>query len=551
MQTIRARLLALVLISLGALIIVAGTGIATLLSTRASLREISEVNLPEIVALATISEGQTAIRSENRLAGVKFDQADELRQILARKATIWTRIDQAWAVHQTLPRTPDEEAALQRLRTAWAAWKAADQKIHTAIEALAGAGDDEARATRRKEYEQLLAAAAPLFSTAEEDLNKLIDIAQRDAADAKASALAGSERGGAAMLGASVLALLLLLAVGYFMANGVLRTLGGEPEEALQVVEQIAGGDLRQAIRVKAGDQQSLIAHQGRMQERLRSMLQEVTTAVGQTDGAAQALSETAQRAAASSAATNDATVSIKAAVEQMSASIGVIADNARSALAVAGEAGAYSADGGRVIEQTVREINDIADTVRATAGSMSGLGESSSRISSVVQVIREVADQTNLLALNAAIEAARAGEMGRGFAVVADEVRKLAERTAKATNEINGMVVHIQDETGKATSAMEAAVRKVGVGVELAGSAGSAIDSIRGSVGRLVAMVNEIGSAINEQSSASQSIAQRTEQMAQASEENSQAVRASAAAAGTLGHLAGNLRAAVGQFRV
>lgn len=133
----------------------------------------------------------------------------------------------------------------------------------------------------------------------------------------------------------------------------------------------------------------------------------------------------------------------------------------------------------------SIEGMNQIAQTVKKNATSISNLGSSSVEIGEIIETIDEIADQTNLLALNAAIEAARAGEQGRGFAVVADEVRKLAERTTKATKEISSTISSMQNEIQNVVSSMEEENEKVENVALAANSSGDILKDVEDAVVR------------------------------------------------------------------
>jgi methyl-accepting chemotaxis protein len=317
-------------------------------------------------------------------------------------------------------------------------------------------------------------------------------------------------------------------------------------------MEAIANGDLSQRVPQAGGDEIGIMLNKlATMQNSLRELIGAVSSNVKHLNRAAAELSASSSSSARASESQSEAASSMAASVEQLSVSIDQVEEHALEARNVTLNSGSQSEEGGRIIHQTAEEMRNIAEAVNATASTIRQLEDFSGQISSIVGVIKDIADQTNLLALNAAIEAARAGEQGRGFAVVADEVRKLAERTANSTQEITSMIDKIQQGTGRAAQEMEAGVRRVNDGVNLAHQAGDSVTGIRTGSEKVTRVVDDINLALKEQAVAAREIAQKVEKIAQGAEANSTAINQTAASAQQLESLAGDLQRLASRFRV
>jgi methyl-accepting chemotaxis protein len=128
---------------------------------------------------------------------------------------------------------------------------------------------------------------------------------------------------------------------------------------------------------------------------------------------------------------------------------------NVETAAVAAEELSHSIAEISRQLIHTSNVVGIATSEARSTDGEIAGLASGAQKIGDVIKLIRDIAGQTNLLALNATIEAARAGEAGKGFAVVASEVKSLAVQTAKATEEIAGHILAVQNSTGGAVEAI------------------------------------------------------------------------------------------------
>ena len=348
----------------------------------------------------------------------------------------------------------------------------------------------------------------------------------------------------------AALSCLVLLVVGYF-GFGAYYSVIGTVEVFSNGAKRMADGDMTVHFSTDGVDElHAAGVDLNNMAASIRALLSRIQVDVGTLRRASGDLASSSHQISSSAGSQSDSASSMAASVEEMTVGVDHIAKNAQDAESYSQESERVAAEGSQIVQQVVVEIQGIANTVNLSANAVEALGRQSNEISAIVGTIKDIADQTNLLALNAAIEAARAGESGRGFAVVADEVRKLAERTAKSTQEIAGMISAIQAGTATAVESMTQGVDRVAAGVLEAQRAGETIGVVQERSRQVMEAVSGITISLREQASASTEIARNVETIAQMAEQNNAAARSNAHTADGLRQLAETLSGEVAHFR-
>ena len=320
----------------------------------------------------------------------------------------------------------------------------------------------------------------------------------------------------------------------------------------LEGLKRLTGGDLSVKLPVNSEDEMGKLGRGfNSFIERFNEIIKEIQNASREVVLTSQGLSDSSTQIVSGTESQKERTAQVAAASEELCSTTKEIAGNTHGAAEAAKGADEAAERGGQIVTKTMGGMNAILPMVKESSIAISQLGNRSDEIGRIVEVINDIADQTNLLALNAAIEAARAGEHGKGFAIVADEVKKLADRTTKATKEINEMIKTIQEDTGKAIISTDIEVKAVKEAVELASETGSALSDIINHVEKVSNMVQQIAFASEQQFVATGQISKDIDAIANVSRDRVKDVNQIAKAVVDLSNLSARLEEMTSKFKL
>jgi twitching motility protein PilJ len=319
----------------------------------------------------------------------------------------------------------------------------------------------------------------------------------------------------------------------------------------LDTVMEIAQGDLSRRGQVTPDVIGNVVDSINVMLDEFAVLLADVRhAALRVAANANDMISATDQMASGAQAQSRDMTT-VSRTVEIMSRSVRDVATSAQAAATAARHTLEAAQKGDRAFRDSLAGMQRIRSEAQVIAKRIKGLGDRSLEISAIVDLLEELASHTNLLALNAAIEAAGAGEAGLRFGVVADEIRKLAERAAKASRDVAGLIRTVQTETQEAVMAMEEGTREVEAGYQVTIRAEEHLTEIAGLSTSSAELALTISRTSAQQADGLEGVARAMHSIAQVAVDTEQAVLQTSRTVEDLVKLADELTRSLARFKL